>query len=415
MRTLTSALISSHIVNAIGSSGAGKGEFFNAFGKRLVEKGGRLDYVATGDLFREARSRDEVLVKMMDSGLFIPDLNRVLPVLKDRIKNFLIALMKGENVVLALDGAWRIGGYYYEDEKRHIIPQSEQIGIAFGMALSELYSEGTYSESIDWDLLLVTQREYELGVSTSHTQAMRNQLLLNANHVLVDVTPQDGEALMRYRLQKDLQRIASQIPESDSETLVALKEGLRKLGLIQSGQLRTTEGGVVVIDNSLENLTLQVMPDKLYELAMEETRVCEGEVCRLVKWGEAEKPNLGAAIKRIFTEASIKLEGALPRSDDMYGRKRRVREFGEKTVKEVLLGELGYMADDEGVLVPDSTRNLGLRITIVNGPERGVGYQQLVNQSAEAAKYVLIRVLGEAREVQEGLEMKRTVFRSKEG
>lgn len=394
---ITANAIAKRVVVLTGPSGGGKSEIVKQLQEVCTMSGGRVECVGSGDLFGAAALTDKGLAAQMSRGEYIPDLVPIIGQLEERVERFLWDLIARKDVILVLNGVDRLGEYYYEGKL--IASQARQIAGAFGRALQRIAKDGGVGldPELSW---YVRDAEFPNDGKGAASERMQQELMNRATQIFVQVTEGDADTLMRLRSVKSLQALEGRI--SGVEDLRLLGWMLEEIRLLQEGKV-VLDGDRLTTNINAEGYVLKVMPIEVRE-AIDRRMI------------ELVTPDFLAGVREECTGAGVDLNGiSLPRMDDLFwkARKKRIEEF-TRTREGVLIKEQGYTLGKGGVLVGDG--KMGLKLTLLNGPEYGVDYTLLGRLTSEIAVLVFKQSKGgiEKNHVP-GVEGKTKIFVTKEG
>jgi hypothetical protein len=171
-----------------GPSGAGKGELQRKLTAEYEKEGYLVQYISSGDLYREAFSKPEI-AEAMKRGIFFDTLGAIIPGLKERYQVFIESWLRTSGkTVLLLDGLVRRGEFTNEQDV--LIPsQIEQVAEAF----------------------CEVRKSYSVFGNEDTNDVIKE--IENADHVLIDINPKDAELQMRLRANKEMIAVKQQLDE----------------------------------------------------------------------------------------------------------------------------------------------------------------------------------------------------------
>ncbi len=424
-------VLARNIVIMYGYSGSGKGEEGKVLNS-LAEKDKReLTTLSSGELFRateekikktpkENRGEEEgeiadLLEKTMGQGHFVPTLDAVMPPLVEEFKRYIKATLSGEKVALVLDGFVRIGKYVYKEkvpglEGQIIASQIEQVAEGFVRALRDVLHENSefqkrFDPTLLQDILSHENLDYKKSDESHIVRQIALEVVLQANHTIIDITKEDADAFMRLRVRKSLDKLGDAIKKGRQEKdgLDQVVELLDQVNALYSGKY-SVDGSNIIIDNSLEDNTLRHLDQATGRLL--DTKLLDITRNMYEALGEMvpEKVEPSVAIAKVQSRVEdtlgIKVEMDAVRKDDMLSttRERRLLAY-QDTLKDIIGSRLGipliYSEDRGSVLGVDTTsyrlRTLDRFSLIENGASRGITYPILKDNVAVAGQKIFGR------------------------
>lgn len=338
------------IVFVHGPSGGGKGVFVNEATKIYENQEYRVTSRATGDMFREAKN--QAVKETMEGGRFVNNLDLIIPKFKDAYREYLLNEKANEGkAVLFLDGFIRLSEMG-EGEAR-VPSQIEQIA----KAILEVRKES--GEEQDLTLEMVVQE------------------LRDADHVLIDVAPEDAVAQIEIRAKGEIAKIRDQMFKLWQLSLLPLERYCFATVLTNKIQDWIEEGGDA-----------------------EEIKRIASEVAELKKEMARE---FGLNGENVFADfyAEIGVKTSI-REDDFsqQSREGRVWKYVNMEGKpgeagEALSKDVGYRFNEETRRFESQGPN---QIVISNGKSRNVGLQAF----CDSCKQVVLSRLEGARGTIEG-------------
>ncbi|MEK7498028.1 MAG: hypothetical protein AAB656_03865 [Patescibacteria group bacterium] len=383
--------IARHIVFLHGPSGGGKSVLQKTIEERLPDSEDTF-YLASGDCFRALDELNPEMAKEMRAGKFIGTLDATMPKLEETIGRFLDRAFSSNTMpVLVLDGFLRIGEY--ERKGRTVPSQVDQVAGAFTRVIqkrvyeteSDLKINGTSVDRLDLEFVSQMEEIGTGGNGESSLNTLFSDMIRNANHYYLDVKPQDAEALMRNRSDKDLALLAGSISGRRGK-LKRLKELLTEASLIQRGDflpISYNSRKVQLGAFQARSYIFKPIPKRYKKDLENQMNQIVEEVQGMVRWKKDEEPSFSGAIKKLIKGKGVNMTDLnIPRDDDLTHerREKRIYEFQKLAVEGILKGELGFVQKDE-ILVPSSPER---QVTIVNGPSRGVTLDELKLRCQEA-------------------------------
>lgn len=418
------------IIVLYGQSGAGKGELQKRLEEYGSENGVRVIYLASGDMFRaitakirEYKAEDRLtelstselaVADAMEAGKQIPTLETIMQPLIDAFSEYITARLKGEKVIVIMDGVLRNGESMHEGQ---IVPsQVLQVSEAFARAGRKVVTKhpGLVQTALaKHELDLNTARQFALHADiplmnvseTGFVGEVATALRSQANHAIVDVTREDAEVLMRLRSVKTLENqtipALGKILGDDNIVLADLK----KLLLIQTGRFALTPDGIKLLDSSVPPNTFRPFdmdPEFVAVIDTEVNRICMNILLNL---GEIETDDKKSLVAQAFEAISKKTEvepSDLPRVDDILlsTRVKRIGEYTDKVGPKIIEGELGLKIVTDanspkvGLDFTNSHTNPNRAWIITNGPSRGITYEMLLKQADAVAPEIFSRATG---------------------
>lgn len=384
--------ISSHITILHGISGAGKGEIVEELKKQSrnhFHEDGKIVHIATGDFFRQAIKEDPEISAKMNRGEFIETLDPIAPYLVAKLKEVVMRWANGGDVMIVFDGAFRRGEYVSKNTGEIIPSQFNQVGGFLFTALKECLSEEKFASKCD-PLL-----RGALLYSDKPNAQFIDQTLKDSTHVLVDVTSHDAESLMLFRCIKELKKTLKWINEH--------LDSVSSKGRLDNG---TAAQMMAIEDYVLRSLQIQSMTtkkdidlDTIWHLEDDSLKPMmdkwlsdlNKEIC--LTYGLGEQKFISNSLKLIGVRVlGDKISVPTHRSDDetRASRKKRIEEYRDYTVNEILIGELGYAYDYEKEI---ASSNIDNRLVLYNGPSNKVSYEELQRRAGIVANGLINRMV----------------------
>ncbi len=239
-----------------GLSGSGKGVIHKILVEEFKAKGYQAFYASSGDLFRAALS-DPTIAAQMNQGLFINTLGAVIPGLEKLFAEFIREWdQSGCRRIIIIDGFIRRTNFVTESGEA-IPSQLEQISEGVDHVLRQLASESA----------MFLNRFPEFQDKNADTLETIEETLRNATHILTSIAPQDAEAQIVFRSQKDFGSIRRQLHERveagriSSQQLQVLENGVDKLEAMLSGEPldpKDYAAGVAVVKELQQTMAAQL-------------------------------------------------------------------------------------------------------------------------------------------------------------
>lgn len=385
-----------------GLSGSGKGEIQRKLAEQYSSHGYNTVYVSSGALFRAALS-DPALAEQVRRGYFLDTLGAIMPGIENVFKSFIEQWLGSEGkAIIILDGLIRRGAFTNEDGV--VIPsQIEQISVGIHNVIKRLSSENKD--------LVKHFPEYTTPSNGNEEELISGvrQTLRNATHIVADVLPEDAEAQMIRRADKEIASIRVQLQDRlingqlDTDKKRKIEDSISKLEAVLHGGVKKEGDGLVYTsptewDDHIDR--------ELYPLAASEVRQIRETIARTV--GLESSAPLTESLKSIgvFTELrddDISPIGRRTRIDNYIkidGREgRQLFEAGFAT--QALCEDLGFQFTSDGSFRSEA-RNC---MVVTNGQSRGIGLEQFQTK----CEFMAARLYGETESRRE------IIFGGKEG
>src|SRR3990167_8373856 len=378
-----------------GLSGAGKSELVQALRKNLGDRSGF--HFSTGDYFRKLKANLEVRGKMRQG--FVPTLNDIVPLMVNDLKNVLLRWARGEDMVIVFDGAVRFGEY--ERDGKIIPSQFEQLAETWKKAIKLAKRSSIFRDKLDIELASAIVE----GISSygfpneflgeiTFEKIMAQMFREISVHNLVDVTREGAQQLMRLRLHKNLAKLAESLRKNNEKVNSKVADCCEIASQILAGRVIVQNEKVEVVSSdetyvpvSVDETTLGLMEKALDDLKREAANA----------FGVDEKETFIETIEQTLGDEGFR--GIEVRFDDerKVNRDERVDQFIKSTLTGVLVSELEYGYD---TTTGEVSQPGGTRLRMINGPDRGISYQELTDQIApQMARMILRRVFPDRFEV----------------
>lgn len=333
------------IVFVHGPSGGGKGVFVNEATEIYKEQDYIVSSRATGDMFREAKNQS--VKATMEKGGFVNTLDLIIPKFQEAYRQFLADGKANEGkAVLFLDGFIRLSEMG-EGETR-VPSQLEQIA----KAILEVRREG--GEEQDLTLEMVAQE------------------LRDADHVLIDVAPEDAVAQIEIRANGEIAKIRDQMFKLWQLSLLPLERYCFATALTNKIQDWIEEGGDAEEIKRIASEVAELKKEMAREFGLNEENVFADFFAEI-------------GVKTSIREddfSRISREGRVGKYVNMEGKPG---EAGEALRKDV-----GYRFNEETNRFESQGPN---QIVISNGKSRNVGLQAF----CDSCKQVVLTTLEGAR------------------
>ncbi|HKC04513.1 MAG TPA: hypothetical protein VKC54_01440 [Patescibacteria group bacterium] len=388
-----------------GISGGGKGEVSKEIKNLCDHHKIKFFYAASGDFFREViKTKEEDLTlqmreikRMMLAGDYIPTLVGISPPMENIFKDYFSAALNGEKAVLVMDGFLRIGEFEYQNKA--IPSQVDQVAEAAKRGLKQaLLSDYSlqlkFAEKNPELFIEIMGRQNFEYVEVSKDRlagSFTKTMIVDANHVVIQIPPEDGNNLMKFRFQKALQKISAelnmtimdgnQIPENQVNNTFGL---LKKAILIQSGRFSTQDGGLL-IDENLRDRSFDILTSEETELAGKELSKSISEINENLGFAAKKPDSFPELVKSLLTDNGLSFGLGDLREDDQRpeSRKKRLAEFADKAKSQIVENELGVRYN--GYVILDESLRPNVK-RVENGPSLGVTYPQLVDNAHKIAE-----------------------------
>jgi hypothetical protein len=196
--------LSRSITTLNGVSGAGKGEIFKKIKEGAEAAELKVHYIGSGDLFR---LQQEMAIQLR-TGYYPNTLDAIRDAFKLKFKEFLEDFINTNGkAILITDGLIRRGAHDLIDSKLnktvHIVHQVDQVAIM----MKEVFEEKAAVDPRVGEMFPELKRWQK---NEPLLEELFKNTLKRANHVMVDIYPEDALELLENRARKELARIESQ-------------------------------------------------------------------------------------------------------------------------------------------------------------------------------------------------------------
>ncbi|PJC54444.1 MAG: hypothetical protein CO028_02380 [Candidatus Levybacteria bacterium CG_4_9_14_0_2_um_filter_35_21] len=390
------------IVFLHGLSGSGKGEIQRKLAEQYSSHGYDTVYVSSGALFRAALS-NPVIAEQVRRGYFLDTLGAIMPGIESTFEHFVKRWVESDGkAVMILDGVIRRGAFINKDGVA-ISSQIEQISLGVHNVIKKLVSENR--------ALVKHFPEYDISNNRSDEEliAGAKQMMKEATHIVADVLPEDAEAQMKRRADKEIYSIRGQLQDRvlerqlDADKMQEMESYIFRLEAVLHGGIKKEGDGLAYVSRTEWN---DSMDKDLYPLAASEVRQIREDIARTV--GLENSAPLTSSLESIgvFTEL---------RDDDIspIGRRARIdnyiiteekegrRLFEAGFATQALSKDLGFQFTPDGSFRSE-TRNC---IAVTNGQSKGIGLVQFQTK----CEFMAARLYGETESRRE------IIFGGKEG
>lgn len=356
-----------------GLSGSGKGEIQRKLAEQYSSHGYDTVYVSSGALFRAAIS-NPVIAEQVRRGYFLDTLGAIMPGIEATFEHFVKRWVDSEGkAVMILDGVIRRGTFVNKDGVA-IPSQIEQISLGVHNVIKKLVSENKdFAKHFPGYDTPNNESEEDVAVGAK-------QMLKDATHIVADVLPEDAEAQMKRRADKEIVSIRGQLQDRvlqrqlDAGKMQEIGNYISRLEAILHGGVKKDDENLVYTSRLEWNDHIE--KDLFPSLAAEVKQVRE-DIARTA--GLESSAPLTASLESfgVFTEL---------RDDDIspIGRKTRIDNYIKAEEKEgqqlfeagfatqALCEDLGFQFTPDGSFRSE-TRNC---IVVTNGQSRGIGLEQ---------------------------------------
>lgn len=356
-----------------GLSGSGKGEIQRKLAEQYSSHGYDTVYVSSGALFRAALS-NPVIAEQVRRGYFLDTLGAIMPGIEGAFEHFVKRWIESEGkTVMILDGVIRRGAFVNENGVA-IPSQIEQISVGIHNAIKKLVSENKdFVEYFPEYTTLDNGCEDELIFNAK-------QMLTDTTHIVADVLPEDAEAQMKRRADKEIKAIRLQLQDGiiygrlDVNMMQKIEDYVSKLEAILHGGIKK-DGENLVYTSYLE--WKDHIDRNLYSLVADEIRQIRENIAVTVGLEKSAALTTSLESVGVFTDL---------RDDDIspIGRKTRIENYIKVEEKEdgrlfeagfatqALCEDLGFQFKPDGSFYSE-TRNC---IELKNGQSRDIGLEQ---------------------------------------
>lgn len=356
-----------------GLSGSGKGEIQRKLAEQYSSHGYDTVYVSSGALFRAALS-NPIIAEQVRRGYFLDTLGAIMPGIETTFEHFVKRWVESEGkVVIILDGVIRRGAFVNKDGVA-IPPQIEQISLGIHNVIKKLVSENKD--------FLKNFPEYNIPSNGNEEKLIigAKQMLQESTHIVADVLPEDAEAQMKRRADKEIKSIRLQLQDKVTS------------GQLDAGKMQEIEGYVFKLEAILhggikkegENLTYTSrlewsdgIDKNLYPSVAAEVKQIREGIANTVGLKASEALTASLESVGVFTEL---------RDDDIspIGRKTRIDNYiktEEKEGKRLLEAGFATQALTEDLkfkFTPDGSFRSEANncVAVTNGQGRGIGLEQ---------------------------------------
>ncbi|MFI5240916.1 MAG: hypothetical protein ACHQUA_00605 [Microgenomates group bacterium] len=431
-----------------GLSGAGKGELKAKILEAAEKEEVRVFDLASGDCFRAIDKKikdytkagnfdllneeEKAVARQMAEGKQIPGLQTIAPPVIDTILEYVDVVVNGGKAILILDGFLRNGEDIYKDkpesEATRLPSQILQVGEMLSRALKtyfygdegdeyknkrrdELIAKGIVDMNFVIDCGDKEYVDYKEVSDQGYLAEVVDGLRKDSEHAIVDVLPEDAEALMRFRSALALRKLVLDLSVRDQsdERVERIENDLLDILKLQTGRFEIKEGKVELdtINSSgtgldsygLDKDKAKIVDTKLREIT--DNIFSHLGVAHQTKEGKPRQ--MKDALGDIKTELGLGDEFVFPRYDDLphLSRITRIEEFFNKALPGVIEGELGvklvYDPNDPKKVELDFSEakaSSDKTIVIANGPARGIGINEYKADALLAGMFLYTAALG---------------------
>lgn len=394
--------LKNHIVFLHGLSGSGKGELQRRLAESYSSHGYDVIYISSGALFRAALS-DPVIAEQVGKGYFFDTLGAIMPGIKKAVEHFLKRWvdLEGKSIII-LDGLIRRGEFVNKEDI--LIPsQIEQIAVGLHKVIKGLAREDENFNKYFPEYGSEDEDKEENLFSRA------KQALKDATHIVVDVLPEDAEAQIKRRAEKEINSIRVQLQnrlengQIDPNRKQYIEDHVLKLEAILHGGIRKEGDSIVYLPNTEWDDKIE---KDLYPLAAMEVKQIRKSLAHIANLEDSAPLTASFESFGVFTEL---------RDDDIspIGRETRienytkVQEEGDRLTYEpgfatqALCENLGFQFNPNGSFRSE-TRSC---IVVTNGKARGIGLEQFQTK----CKFMAARLYRETESLRE------IIFEGKEG
>lgn len=390
------------IVFLHGLSGSGKGEIQRKLAEKYSSHGYDTVYVSSGALFRAALS-NPVIAEQVRRGYFLDTLGAVMPGIETTFEHFVKRWVesKGKSIII-LDGVIRRGTFVNKDGVA-IPSQIEQISQGVHNVIRKLVSENK-----DFARCFPEDNNPDIGSENEHTNNEK-QMLKEATHIVADILPEDAEAQMKRRADKEIKAIRSQLQERvtsgqlDINKMQKVEGYISRLEAILHGGIKKDSEGLAYTSRLEWN---EDIDKSLYPLVATEVKQIREDIANTVGLENSAALTTSLESIGVFTEL---------RDDDIssIGRKTRIDNYikieekdGRKAFEagfatQALTEDLKFQFTSDGSFHSEVTNC----IVVTNGQGRGIGLEQFQTK----CEFMAARLYGETEARRE------IIFGGKEG
>lgn len=385
-----------------GLSGSGKGEIQRKLAEQYSSHGYDTVYVSSGALFRAALS-NPVIAEQVRRGYFLDTLGAIMPGIEGAFEHFVKRWVESDGkAIMILDGVIRRGAFVNKDGVA-IPSQIEQISLGVHSVIRKLVSENKdfVRHFPEYD---TPNNEREEKLITD-----AKQMLQEAAHIVADVLPEDAEAQMKRRADKEINAIRSQLQDRvthgqlDVDKMQRIEGYVFRLEAILHGGIKKNGENLVYASRLEWNDHIDRV---LYPLVAAEVRQIRESIADTVSLEKSAALTVSLESIGVFTEL---------RDDDIspIGRKTRIDNYIKTEEKEgkrlfeagfatqALSGDLGFQFTPEGSFRSEAQNC----IVLTNGQNRGIGLEQFQTK----CEFMAAQLYGETESRREA------IFRRKEG
>lgn len=408
-------------ITMIGQSGAGK-SIQEASIKSLADnKVNKIPIftISTGALFRAAKSTS--IASTMGKGAQIPSLEKIADETAKILENYQASCLRGEHPILVLDGIPR-NGEDFTDKNERIPSQITQLAEMFARAGKRLIRNhpglvqtAMSKHEVDLDMLrkFYYHSETDCGkvVEEGFLKEIAESFCKNSDFVIIDVTDETSEELMRLRSAKAIRKdlipaLEAKDKSANDERIPKVITHLKNLLKIQDGNFTSTSQEILLGEDGVH-----INPFLPFSNTDEFIRMIDGkmeEICRagLSDLGMTSVGDTEDAVPKFFAEVKKQYDipsEDMPRNDDMKAKTRFFRgsEYKEKVEGNLLRDALGVELIRHDLekgkpveLKLDNARLNSQNVELVqNGPDRDIGLSELGKQTDEVAVHKFQRVI----------------------
>jgi len=266
-----------NIIFLHGLSGSGKSELYRKLAEQYSSRSYDTVYVSSGALFREAYS-NPIIADQVRRGYFLDTLGSIMPGIEAAFEHFLRGWIESSGKsVIVLDGLIRRGAFTNKDGV--MVPsQLEQISDGLHNVIKKLIKEDT------------TLTGYFPEFNDSSTSKERlvstlKQVLKDTPHIVADVLPEDAEAQIRKRADKEIVSIRTQLQDRlinsqlDANKVQEIESNIARLEAVLHGGIKKEGDGLIYTSHIEWN---DHVDRDLYPLAASEVRQIRENIACIV-------------------------------------------------------------------------------------------------------------------------------------
>lgn len=364
-----------------GLSGSGKGEMYRILAEQFGEGDYSVIYASSGSLFRAAFS-NPVIAEQVRRGYFVDTLGAIMPGVEEVYEQFIEEWFdRNGRTILIFDGLIRRSEFINQDGK-HIPSQISQVAAGLNQANMRLIERNNkYLEILHTDRIGEFEKEASAQVI--------GKTIIESTHILIDVNPQDAEAQMIRRADKEIANLRTQLNATVESGRISTHKSQEIFGLLDKIEC-LLHGAIVLAGEGIQYTSRDQAPPKLptelSEPFAHEVVSVRQQLAQVI--GIQESSSFAAAFEALGLTTEI-------RDDDIssIGRQGRIANYvrpnhdpdGTYTpgiASQALIDGLSYQFELTGSF---RSGRENCRV-IANGTGRGIGLDEFRNRCRAVAQ-----------------------------